>query len=399
MRLRRRRFFVLRVADDETFDLREFLRGEIVFRAETRCTLLCPVRGEALALTPAEIALLVQVPADRWVGQAEIPDLEAVWTELVGLAKRGLVLADPAVDAWSDLAAAEQTLERIHWHDVAAVFHAHTRWQGMTGPLAEDRSDEAHMGRLERVRKRRGDPPPHFVRRADALERRALGVPALKGAFFDALLARRTTRAFRSHEPLPLAQLEVMLYAVFGAHGLKEFAPGISAIRRTSPSGGALHPVEAYVIALNVDGLEPGLYHYETGAHVLALLEPLDSAAARQCVCDFTAGQTFFGDAHAVVIHVARFDRSYWKYAKHRKAYKLVLMDSAHLSQTFYLTAAHLGLGAFYTAAINDADIGARLRLDPMREAAIAINGLGIAKTGRDDLHFMAEPYWPTGLT
>ena len=49
VRLRRRRFFLLRVADDETFDLREFLRGEIVFRADTPCTLLCPVRGEALA--------------------------------------------------------------------------------------------------------------------------------------------------------------------------------------------------------------------------------------------------------------------------------------------------------------------------------------------------------------
>ena len=57
------------------------------------------------------------------------------------------------------------------------------------------------------------------------------------------------------------------------------------------------------------------------------------------------------------MIHVARFDRNFWKYAQHRKAYKAVLMDSAHLSQTFYLTAAHLGLGAFYTAAINDADI------------------------------------------
>ena len=73
-------------------------------------------------------------------------------------------------------------------------------------------------------------------------------------------------------------------------------------------------------------------------------------------------------------------------------------MDSAHLSQTFYLTAAHLGLGAFYTVAINDADIGSRLRLKPVREAAIAINGFGIADNGRDDLQFMPDPYRPTGI-
>lgn len=375
----------------------EFLRGGISFRAETHCTLLCPVRGEALELTPSEIALLAQVPADRWIGKTEIHGQESAWAQLVELAKRGLVLADPPFDAWSDILPAEEALEHTQWLDVAAVFHAHTRWQGMTGPIAEDKSDEAHMVRLERVREQRGDPPPHFFRRDDVIERRALNVPVLEGPFYDALLARKTTRAFRSQEPLPLRQLELVLYVVFGAHGLKEFAPGISAIRRTSPSGGALHPVEAYVVSLNVDGLPSGLYHYESGSHALALLEPLDSAAARQCVCDFTAGQTYFADAHVVVIHVARFDRSHWKYAKHRKAYKLVLMDSAHLSQTFYLTASHLGLGAFYTAAINDVDIGVRLCLDPIRAAAIAINGLGIAETGRDDLHFMAEPYRPTG--
>ena len=98
------------------------------------------------------------------------------------------------------------------------------------------------------------------------------------------------------------------------------------------------------------------------------------------------------------MIHVARFDRTFWKYAQHRKAYKAVLMDSAHLSQTFYLTAAHLGLGAFYTAAINDADIARRLRLKPVREAAIAINGVGLADSGRDELHFVTDPYRPTGI-
>ena len=70
-------------------------------------------------------------------------------------------------------------------------------------------------------------------------------------------------------------------------------------------------------------------------------------------------------------------------------------MDSGHLSQTFYLTATHLGLGAFYTAAINDADVAERLRLPRGREAAIAISGVGLALNGRDELHLYRTPTKP----
>ena len=149
---------------------------------------------------------------------------------------------------------------------------------------------------------------------------------------------------------------------------------------------------------MNVEGVAAGLYHYETETHALALLERMDADRAVALACDFTAGQEYFSKAHVLVIHVARFHRNFWKYARHQKAYKAVLMDSAHLSQTFYLSAEHLGLGAFYTAAINDVDIARRLRLKPLYEAAIAVNGAGLPGTGHDELHFIPDKYVPTGL-
>ena len=396
--VKRRKFAVLRVADAPSFDIHALLRGELVSKPEAECTLLCPIRGKPLRLVASELGLFMRVPVDRW---ASVEELQLSGDEralVVALARRGLLLADPVVPEWADIASGEDTISRVGWTDLAMAFHAHSRWQGISGSLEDDRSDEAHRERLEKLRESRGTAPPHFVRREDAQARRALDVPALEGPFFEALLARRTTRAYAAGTSLPLSRLETVLYAVFGAHGIKEFAPGISAIRRTSPSGGALHPIEAYVIAIDVAGLACGVYHYETGTHALALLEPLEVSVARQRVSDFTAGQTYFGDAHAAIIQVGRFDRNLWKYANHGKAYKTVLMDAAHLSQTLYLTAAHLGLGAFVTAAINDADIGDMLRLDPLREAAIVVNGIGIAEAGRDDLHFITEPYRPAGI-
>jgi putative peptide maturation dehydrogenase len=393
---RRRKAIFLRVADERTLDVRSFLRGQLDLGNEVVCSVLCPITARALPLKIADLQLLMEVPSDRWISEDELDVKSGGPGRLIALARRGLVLVDPEVEGWRGLVAGEEALERLGWNELAAVFHAHTRWQGVKGKLADDRSDAAHEVRLERLRLQRGDPPSHFVRRADAQERHALEVPQLQGPFFEALYARRTTRAFRVDELLPLPQLEIVLYAVFAAHGLKEFAPGISAIRRTSPSGGALHPIEAYVLANHVDGLPAGLYHYESGTHVLARIESLEHAEVSGLITEFTGGQTYFSDVHAAVIHVARFDRNLWKYTRHRKAYKTVFMDSAHLSQTFYLTAAHLGLGAFYTAAINDADIGTRLGLDPIREAAVAINGLGLPDSGRMDLSFNANPYQPS---
>ena len=387
VRLRRRRYFLLRIGDETTLDIARFLSGDISTRRNARCWLLCPITGRELPVTADDLQLVMTLPAETWLEcKASVG--------LVDLASRGILLADPPADGWEQLASGEQTLEQAHWLDVAAVYHAHSSWQSVEGGDVLPTADaETQRENLESWRRVQGDPPPHFVERADAHGRIALRVPVLSGAFFDTLMARRTTRAFRTDESLPRLALERILYAVFGTHGIKHFAPGVAAIKRTSPSGGALHPIEAYVLAIHVDGVPSGLYHYETASHALAELERMDIGSARNLACTFMAGQTYFAESHALVIHVARFDRNFWKYALHRKAYRAVLMDSGHLSQTFYLTATYLGLGAFYTAAINDVDVAERLRLPRGREAAIAISGVGLASNGRDELHFVPYPY------
>ena len=95
------------------------------------------------------------------------------------------------------------------------------------------------------------------------------------------------------------------------------------------------------------------------------------------------------------MFQAARFDRNSWKYRRHPKAYKAVLLDAGHLSQTFYLLAAERGLGAFYTAAINDADIAAALGLDALSAGVIGMHGVGIIDPSRNLLHFRPEAYIP----
>jgi nitroreductase len=70
-------------------------------------------------------------------------------------------------------------------------------------------------------------------------------------------------------------------------------------------------------------------------------------------------------------------------------------MDAAHLSQTLYLVAAELGLGAFVTAAINAANIDERLGIDGCSEGALAVSGCGRRAAERSPLEPAFAPYVP----
>ena len=89
------------------------------------------------------------------------------------------------------------------------------------------------------------------------------------------------------------------------------------------------------------------------------------------------AGQHYFADAAVLLVVAVRFPRSFWKYRKHPKIYRAILIESGHASQNLYLAATELGLGAYVTAAINEIDIEAAFGLDPLLEGPIAVCGFG----------------------
>jgi nitroreductase len=68
-------------------------------------------------------------------------------------------------------------------------------------------------------------------------------------------------------------------------------------------------------------------------------------------------------------------------------------MDAAHLSQTLYLVAADLGLGAFVTIAVNARDIERELGLDGVGEGVVAMTGCGPRVNGWSplEMRFAAE--------
>jgi SagB-type dehydrogenase family enzyme len=124
-------------------------------------------------------------------------------------------------------------------------------------------------------------------------------------------------------------------------------------------------------------------------------MEPLGEEEAMALAADFTCGQNYFGTAHVSFVMTARFPRNHWKYPKQQKAYPVILMDAAHLSQTHYLVATGLGLGAYVTIAINSLDVEERLGLDGITEGAVAMAGCGKQRPQGSPFEPRFESYVP----
>jgi SagB-type dehydrogenase family enzyme len=191
--------------------------------------------------------------------------------------------------------------------------------------------------------------------------------------FFDTLHARRTHREF-ARGKLSLANVSQLLQTTWGVQGYLQTNVFGLLPHKTSPSGGARHPGEVYLMALKVDGLKSGMYHYQSRDHRLARLPAKVSPRLASAYC---ADQRYFSGAAALFIMTAVFARTMWKYGRAR-AYRVVLLETGHLCQTFCLTATRLGLAPFSTAALRDSMIENDLGLDGIAESVLYVAGVGL---------------------
>jgi SagB-type dehydrogenase family enzyme len=198
-----------------------------------------------------------------------------------------------------------------------------------------------------------------------------------RGGFLDVLLRRRTSRSFEQGRPISLEQLSNILYYVAGATHIGHGAGAGDVLLKVSASGGARHPIEVYPCILDVKGLEPGFYHYSVRSHELELLVEADLRGLVPRMC---GDQDWTDQASAVFFYTARVGRIMWKYQSPR-AYRVMFIDLGHVSQTFYLTSAWLGLGAFFVGALREETVEKALGLDWTEEIVLGANGVGYARS------------------
>jgi SagB-type dehydrogenase family enzyme len=201
---------------------------------------------------------------------------------------------------------------------------------------------------------------------------RLLKESGIEAPFFGTLRRRQTTREF-SGKPISFNQMSRLVYHSWGrisSYKTREFG---ELLHKTSPSAGARHPIETYAIVNNIEGIDPGIYHYSVRDHSLELLKAGDFR--ERCVA-LTAGHSWTRNASALFVMTAVVARTAWKYRSPR-VYRAFLLDAGHLSQSFLLIATALKLGAFCIGITRDTMIEEELNLDGISEMVLFVVGVG----------------------
>lgn len=247
-----------------------------------------------------------------------------------------------------------------NWNPAAGIFHQATRNVRYLKPVTS--FPPADSIRLY---------PSHLKDYPD-LDRLDLPPFPRGGELPEVLLERRTWRRF-GQGPVSLDDLATLLGLTWGVQIWVGGGRSPRVPFKTSPSGGAKHSVEAYVMALAVEDIPAAIYHYCPDAHDLAVIR---EGTPKGLLRSFLPGQTWFHEPAAVVFMTSVFQRVQYKY-QHPRAYRVILLEAGHLAQTFCLLATWLGLAPFCTAALSDSAIEAHLDIDGIDEAVLYAVGVG----------------------
>lgn len=388
-RIKRSQFLLVTLEDLEAREGPQPSSSELVITAI--------VAGEHLLTDADELEALANISCSTWT---ELEDLQkAGWRpERIGtLLDLGVLLLE-GDSPRKQFADRENKLEAGQWPPCAAAFHMlnffeESRKSAFGGIIDTVTRENESDRRAEAFIESYGLPPDTFYCHPKAGEVRDLPLEIPDSQVAETLLRRRTERYFEPGYFLSAAELSSLLRLTFAPVATRWLAGKVQLQSKTSPSGGSLHPMEAYPILLACEGWASGAYHYRADRHGLELIRATSETEARRVVVELAQGQDFVGTCSMIVLLVGRFDRNFWKYRRRENSYSVVLQDAGHLGQTFQILATEQGLGSFYTAALNPEAIVALLGLEYPDLAPISLVGVGRPSSlpGKEGLH----PYDP----
>ncbi len=177
---------------------------------------------------------------------------------------------------------------------------------------------------------------------------------------------RRSQRSYQER-PLTRDELAALLWASQGATYASR-----GYLLRAAPSAGALYPVETYLAVNRVEGVEPGIWHFQVPDFSLELLKAGDF---RHSLVGAGLSQGFLGDAGVVFIWTGVLNRAMWKYRE--RAIRYLFLDAGHICQNLMLAATALKLGVCPVGAFFDGEVERLVQVDGVEEAALYLAAVG----------------------
>lgn len=209
-----------------------------------------------------------------------------------------------------------------------------------------------------------------FIYRAQPLqyvgEAMILPIPDLETifSFEDVLFSTRSSHEYACRL-LKEAELSQVLYA---AQGMRDSVTK----ERMAPSAYNAYPFSLFVVVRNVEGIEPGVYHYLPETHSIRPIKfsrDIPLGGQLETSCNYTAP--------AVIVFSAEYGKMREKNGGDlENARRLSLQESGHISQNIYLESAALGLSTVVMANFNEREVREELGL-PKTESIVYLQPIG----------------------
>ena len=217
------------------------------------------------------------------------------------------------------------------------------------------------------------DPHAHVEFKSVAPTDQSVSLPDPDATALIATASRRTSCRDFALRALTLTQLATMLHASYGVLGLRTWPNGRRTLGRAVPSAGGLYPLELYVVCDQVEGLAPGIYHFEARAR---RMEPVAVPCSIDELVPELLDQYYVRNAAALILFTAVLPRTARKYGP--RGYRYVLIEAGHAAQNAVLQATEMGLATLCLGGFRDHRINRRLKLDGIRE--VTLYGLAIGR-------------------
>ncbi|MEV7968257.1 SagB family peptide dehydrogenase [Sphaerisporangium sp. NPDC088356] len=322
-------------------------------------TVRSPRHASAVELAPRTAGILGAL-AD-WTTPAELAEaLPGVPVEQVlrFFDAAGLLTRTPEDDDQS----------RAQWAPRDLWLHAHSRGPRVTGRYGGTYPLGSRFGPLPAA-------PPAFDGRRIPLVPPDMEIAAKSDpSLTEALERRRSVREHDAGSPITVGQLGDLLYRSMRRRNAFTSPDGQELVDRPYPSGGSVHELEVYPLVVSCEGVEPGLWHYDTAGHALErVAEP--GPATQILVRRARASALLEADPQVLLVVTARFGRVMWKYET--IAYSLVLKHVGVLYQTLYLVGTAMNLAVCGLGGGDAGDFAAASGLDYLTEGSVGELVLG----------------------
>lgn len=190
------------------------------------------------------------------------------------------------------------------------------------------------------------------------------------GTLEASLKNRRSQREFDRFKKISFDELSTLLRRGAGINS--EYKSLNEVVRRFYPSGGALYPLEIYLAIQRVEGLIPGIYHFNVKDNTLETMtiDPEYMENLQEgLLYPWSRG------AAAIIFTTAVWDRNFVKY--HDRGYRIALLEAGHLNHNFALIASSLGVGCCNSLGFHNQRINETIDIENEDEDSVYMTLLG----------------------